>query len=109
MQKPCASMPSAGLNLLRKFSIAIAAVNSTSCGSVKCFFNSANKASSTFWPVMVMRSAYSSAARSIGLNSLLSRQASTSPSFSVPPSVSVTRTELMSIQNGQPLMVATRT
>jgi SAM-dependent methyltransferase len=33
-QKPCASTPSDGLNLLRKFSSAIAAVNSTSCASL---------------------------------------------------------------------------
>ena len=43
-----------------------------------------------------------------GLNSLLSRQFRTSATFSKPPSVSVTRTELMSIQNGQPLIDATR-
>ena len=53
---------------------------------------------------VVMRSAYSSATRSAGLNSLLSRQFRTSASFSRPPSLSVTRTELMSIQNGQPLI-----
>ena len=64
MQKPCASMPSGGLNFERKFSMAMAAVSSTICGSVKCFFSSAKKASSTFWPVVVMRSAYSSASRS---------------------------------------------
>ena len=29
MQKPCASMPSGGLNFERKFSMAMAAVNST--------------------------------------------------------------------------------
>ena len=109
MQKPCASMPSGGLNFERKFSMAMAAVSSTICGSVKCFFSSAKKASSTFWPVVVMRSAYSSASRSMGLKSLLSRQSRTSASFSAPPSLSTTRAELMSVQNGQPLMVATRT
>jgi hypothetical protein len=41
---------------------------------------------------------------------VLSRQVVTSASFSIPPSVvSSTRLELISIQNGQPLMVATRT
>ena len=40
----------------------------------------------------------------------LVRQLATSASFSTPPSVvSSTRLELMSIQNGQPLIVATRT
>ena len=33
-QKPCDSMPSAGLNLLRRFSKAIAKVSSTICASV---------------------------------------------------------------------------
>lgn len=46
-QKPCASMPKVGLNLLRKFSKAIAAVSSTICGSVNCFLSSAKNASST--------------------------------------------------------------
>src|SRR3989442_4545749 len=35
-QNPWASMPSATLNLLRKFSSAIAAVSSTICASLKC-------------------------------------------------------------------------
>ena len=109
MQNPWASMPSAGLNLLRKFSMAIAAVSSTICASVNCVLRRANSASSTLRPVIVMHSAYSSASRSSALNSVLSRHARTSPSLSVPPSVSVSLTELMSIQNGQPLSVATRT
>jgi hypothetical protein len=56
-QKPCASTPRVGLNLLRKFSKAIAAVSSTICASVNCFLSSVKKASSTCWSVWVMRSA----------------------------------------------------
>src|SRR5215472_1167235 len=47
MQKPCASTPSGTVYLLRKFSSATAAVSSTICASLKCFFSSAKKASST--------------------------------------------------------------
>ncbi len=50
-QNPCDSTPSAGLNLLRKFSSAIAAVSSTICGSLKCCLIRAKRASSTFCPV----------------------------------------------------------
>lgn len=109
MQKPWASMASGGLNLLRKFSMAMAAVSSTTWASVKWARSWSKKAWSTFWSVWVMRSAYSSASRSAGLNSVLVRQSRTSASFSDPPSCSVARTELMSIQKGQPLIVATRT
>src|SRR5262249_10623459 len=48
MQKPWASMPSDGLNLLRKFSSATAAVSSTIWASVKCCLSSAKKVSSTW-------------------------------------------------------------
>ena len=44
----------------------------------------------------------------LSLNSVLSRQFRTAATFSIPPSFSVTRTELMSIQKGQPLIEATR-
>ena len=74
-------MPSGGLNLERKFSMAMAAVISTIWPSLKCFFSAATSASSTFWSVQVMRSAYSSASRSASLNSLLSRHVVTSASF----------------------------
>jgi hypothetical protein len=109
MQKPCASIRSGGLNLLRKFSIAIAAVSSTTWASVKRSRSRAKNASSTDCPVVVMRSAYSSARRSDSSNRVLVRQSRISASFSAPPSCSVARTELMSIQKGQPLIVATRT
>lgn len=109
MQKPWASIPSGGLNLLRKFSMAMAAVNSTTCGSLKRSRRRAKNVSSTDWSVAVMRSAYSSASLSSGLNRVLVRHSRISASFSLPPSCSVARTELMSIQKGQPLIVATRT
>jgi hypothetical protein len=50
-------MPSGGLNLLRKFSKAIAAVSSTICASLECCVSRAKNASSTRSPVIVMRSA----------------------------------------------------
>src|SRR5688572_4616425 len=60
-QKPCASIFNGGLNLLRKFSMAIAAVNSTIWASLYCAARRANSASSTLCPGIVMRSAYSRA------------------------------------------------
>jgi len=42
------------------------------------------------------------------LNSALSRQFAAACSFASPSSPSITRTELISIQNGQPLIEATR-
>ena len=109
MQKPCASILSGGLNLLRKFSIATAAVGSTIWASLKRPRSRSKNASSTDWLVSVMRSAYSSARRSSSLNFALVRQSRISASFSSPPSCSIARMELMSIQKGQPLIVATRT
>jgi hypothetical protein len=57
------------LNVLDAFSHAITAVNSTSASPVKCCRSFSKKASSTSCPVIVMRSAYSSASRSTSLNS----------------------------------------
>lgn len=57
MQNPWASTRSGALNLLRKFSMAIPAVSSTSWASLNAARKASNKASSTVSPVVVMRSA----------------------------------------------------
>jgi hypothetical protein len=101
-------MPSAGLSLERKFSSAMAAVSSTICDSVKWPRSRANSSSSTFSPVMVMRSAYSNASRSIGENSALVRHSGTCRIVSSVAPARIPLDALMSIQNGQPLMSATR-
>src|SRR6185369_8672332 len=50
-QKLLASIPKAGLNLLRKFSSAITAANSTNSSSLKCFFRRLKNLSVTRFPV----------------------------------------------------------
>ena len=108
-QNPCASMPSATLNLLRKFSSATAAVSSTICASEKCARTRAKSSSPTFWPVMVIASAYVERR----LLALVEERAGRGrgdlarSSSSVAPAC-IPRDALMSIQNGQPLIRATR-
>ena len=65
------------MNFERKFSSATAAVSSTICASLKWLRSRAQSSSVTFSPVIVMRSAYSSAARSMSEKRRLSRQVGT--------------------------------
>jgi hypothetical protein len=91
-----------------KFSSATAAVSSTTWGSEKCRRTSTNSSSLTFWPVIVIASAYASAARSAGEKWRLVANEAISRSLSSDAPSRRPREELMSIQNGQPLMSATR-
>src|SRR5438445_3077811 len=81
-QNPCASMPSAVLNLLRKFSSAIAAVSSTSCASLKWRRSRPWSSSVTRCPVTVIASAYSIAAFSLAEKSGLVAAVATCAIFS---------------------------
>ena len=68
--------------MLRKFSSATAAVSSTIWLSSRRARRRANSSSLTRWPVIVMASAYSKAARSSGEKCRLSRQVGTSANAS---------------------------
>ncbi len=90
------------------FSIAIPAVSSTICASSKTLRSASKSASSTRSSVRVMRSAYSSARRSSSLKRSDSRQVARASILAAPFSSSYAPYELMSSQNGQPLIAATR-
>src|SRR3989442_1910995 len=107
-QNPCASMPSAVLNLLRKFSSAIAAVSSTICASLKWRRSRPWSASVTRCPVTVIASAYSIAAFSLAEKSGLVAAVATCAIFSCDAPACIPRDALTSIQKGHPLMSATR-
>ncbi len=107
-QKPWDAISRVGLNLLRMFSIAIPAVSSTIWASSKVLRSASKSASSTWASVRVMRSAYSRARRSSSPKRSDSRQSASAAIFSAPFSSSYAPYELMSSQNGQPLIAATR-
>ena len=96
------------MSLLRKFSSATAAEKLDHRASSKKDRTRPNSSAETRWPVMVMASAYSRAARSIGEKRALSRHVGTSRTFSSSAPVCIPRDALMSIQKGQPLIRATR-
>jgi hypothetical protein len=106
--RPPDSIAKTGLNLLRKFSSAIAAANSTSSASLKSARSRAKKASVTHLPVYVILSDNSSASRSRLSNAPLFRQLFTSSSLPKDTPLRVAPDALLSIQKGQPLMNAAR-
>src|SRR6476469_4488806 len=68
LHKPCEGILSARLNFADAFSQAMTSVSSTSASSSKNFLNLEKSSSETSRPVIVMQSAYSSAARSTSVN-----------------------------------------
>ena len=107
-QNPCASMPSATLNFERKFSSATAAVSSTICASEKRARTRANSSSVTLRSVKVIAYAYSSAVFSLSSKRSLVRAVVTSAIFASDAPARIPLDALMSIQNGHPLIRATR-
>src|SRR5262245_24127907 len=104
-QKLFASIPKTGLNLLRKFSSAMTAANSTNSSSVKCFFRRWKDLSVTRLPVYVIRSASSSASFSRTENTgFFFQSPSTASTFSAAAPLCIAPDALLSIQYGQPLI-----
>lgn len=89
--------------------MAIVAASSTSCSSLKCRLASAKTSSETSAGVWVMPSANSNAARSAGENSSLANHAETAAIFSSELPAALPPAALVSIQNGQVTICATRT
>jgi hypothetical protein len=106
--KPCDGIRSARLNFADAFSKATTSVSSTMASSSKCVRIRAKSASETSRPVIVMLSAYSSAARSRSSKSadvaysLIARSLSSEIPSALPTAA------FRSCQNSQPLRKATR-
>ena len=102
-------MRNAWLNLLRKFSNATCAVNSTISSAEKCPRSAANNSSLVSRPEIVIPSAYLRTIRSRGVNAWWVSYSERCANFSSSIPAACPEAVLMSTQNGHPLRDATRT
>src|SRR5262249_31805282 len=109
-QKPLGSIAKTGLNLLRKFSRAMTAANSTSSSSVKCRLRRLKNLYVIRFFVYVIHSANSQHKRPRNENkSFLLQLPSTASTLSAADPFCIALDALMSIQKGQPLILAVLT